>query len=311
MSAGLHWPAVRRTLAVSIVALVALASLAATARPATSPVAAAMLPDAPDFPKGATVVSEGPHRDPRFPKFAASSTYSRSLRNVRIGAALLLTLQGSAAVAKNVSDPATFMSSLLFVSRSKVGHEALLKQAKGGFGASSDISSVTLLRARDLDLRGGDEGVEFVFRMHAKTGAFDVGEEWVQVGRALAYLVYAANPGLTAGQGLALVKTMEGRMRVALEPPPVNTVPPAVTGTPQVGGLLTATSGTWTATAPTFAYQWLRCAASGQCSPVAGATSATYTAAAADQGSTLVASVTATTAGGSATAKSPPTAAVA
>lgn len=314
MRSGLHWPAVRRTLLCSLVALLALAGAAATGRAASAPqVAASMLPDAPDFPKGATLVAEGPARDPKFPKFPASSTYTRSLRNVKLGSALLLTLQGSAAVAKKASDPASFMSSLLFVTRSKVGRDALLAQAKNGFGASSTITSVTLVRARDLGLARGDEGVEFVFRMHTKGDSFEVGEEWVQVQNALAYLVFAAtNPGLTAGQSLALVKTMETRMRDALEPAPVNTAPPAVSGTPQVGGLLTTTTGTWTATTPTFAYEWLRCAAAtGPCAPIAGAAAATYTATAADQGSTIVAAVTATTAAGSASAKSQPTTAVA
>lgn len=41
---------------------------------------------------------------------------------------------------------------------------------------------------------------------------------------------------------------------------PVNTVLPTVTGTPQVGGSLTSTTGTWTGTAPiTYARQWQSC----------------------------------------------------
>jgi hypothetical protein len=308
---GLHWPAVRGLLFCLLVALAAVAG--GTARAATTPVAASMLPDAPDFPQGATVVSEGPGRDPKFPKFPASSTYSRSLRNVKLGSALLLTLQGSAAVAKNVDDPSSFMSSLLFVTRSQVGRSALLNQAKSGFGTGTQFTSVSILRARDLGLGGGDEGVEFVFDMHAKDGSFQVGEEWVQVGNALAYLVFAApSPGVTAAQGLHLVKTMESRMRAALATPPVNTAPPAVSGSPQVGFPVTTTPGTWDATKPTFVYQWLRCSPTGtQCAAIPGAASRSYTPVAADQGATLTASVTATTTAGSATARSLPTTPVA
>jgi PKD repeat protein len=41
---------------------------------------------------------------------------------------------------------------------------------------------------------------------------------------------------------------------------PVNTVAPAITGTPQTGGTLTSTTGTWTGTAPiTYGRQWQRC----------------------------------------------------
>jgi hypothetical protein len=101
-------------------------------------------------------------------------------------------------------------------------------------------------------------------------------------------------------------------MQLALQAPPLNTIPPNVTGTAQVGSVLTTTNGSWSATAPTFAYQWLRCApATTQCTTIAGATSQTYTAATADQGSTLVASVTATNPAGHATSRSAPTATVA
>ena len=45
-----------------------------------------------------------------------------------------------------------------------------------------------------------------------------------------------------------------------VESAPVNTVLPALSGTPQQGSQLTASQGTWTGTQPiTFAYQWLRC----------------------------------------------------
>jgi hypothetical protein len=300
---------VRRT---ALCLLVGLAAVAAAARAATAPVAASMLPVAQDFPQGATLVSEGSKRDPRFPRFGASSSYTRSFRNVKLGPALLLTLQSSVVVAQNVSGPSSFMSSLLFVTRSKVGRDALLKQAESGFGTTAQLTSVSIVRARDLGLGGGDEGVELVFSMHTKDGAFEVGEEWVQVGKALAYLVFAAsNPGVTSAQGLRLAKTMETRMRVAQVTPPVNTAPPAVSGSPRVTFALTTTPGTWSATKPTFAYQWLRCSATGaSCTAIPGATSATYIPVAPDQGSTLVASVTATTSAGSATARSLPTAAV-
>lgn len=50
---------------------------------------------------------------------------------------------------------------------------------------------------------------------------------------------------------------------VALKPvgvvlPPVNTVAPAVTGTPQVGQILTVSPGTWDPGADSYTYQWQR-----------------------------------------------------
>ena len=51
---------------------------------------------------------------------------------------------------------------------------------------------------------------------------------------------------------------------------------PAITGTPSDGQTLTATTGTWTGTAPiAYAYQWQRCDAAGaSCADIAGATGA-------------------------------------
>lgn len=71
---------------------------------------------------------------------------------------------------------------------------------------------------------------------------------------------------------------------------PTATTVPAITGSPQVGKVLTATSGTWSASGLTYAYQWLR---EGQ--PVAGATGASYEVVPGDVGRALSVRVTATT----------------
>jgi hypothetical protein len=94
---------------------------------------------------------------------------------------------------------------------------------------------------------------------------------------------------------------------------------PAATSVPTVTGgtsdlqTLTASPGTWSGTAPiAYAYQWLSCASGGDsCAPVNGATGQTYALAQGDIGTSLEVQVTATNAGGSATATSAPTAAIA
>jgi concanavalin A-like lectin/glucanase superfamily protein len=88
--------------------------------------------------------------------------------------------------------------------------------------------------------------------------------------------------------------------------PPVNTAPPAISGTPQSGQTLTASTGTWTGTQPIgYAYQWQRCDTTGAgCSPVSGAVGSTYAVTSADVGSTLRVVVTATNATGSASSTS-------
>jgi len=52
-----------------------------------------------------------------------------------------------------------------------------------------------------------------------------------------------------------------------------NVSPPAISGTPRVGEILTATAGGWTPREATPRYQWLRCDPAGKrCSEIAGAT---------------------------------------
>ena len=71
---------------------------------------------------------------------------------------------------------------------------------------------------------------------------------------------------------------------------PTFTTQPSVSGTYRLGQTLTANPGAWgTGATPTFTYQWRR---GGQ--PIAGATAATYAVTAADLGSTLSVTVTAT-----------------
>jgi hypothetical protein len=91
---------------------------------------------------------------------------------------------------------------------------------------------------------------------------------------------------------------------------PVNTALPTITGTPTAGQTLTATQGTWSNSPASFAFQWVRCPASGgnptgsDCAAIGGATTTSYVLAAADVGSRLRVRVTATNPDGSATAAS-------
>jgi hypothetical protein len=93
--------------------------------------------------------------------------------------------------------------------------------------------------------------------------------------------------------------------------PPANTTPPAITGSAVQGQVLSATQGAWTGSPTGYATQWQRCDGSGAgCAAISGATSSSYTVAAADVGSTLRVQVTATNAGGSTPASSAATAVV-
>ena len=93
--------------------------------------------------------------------------------------------------------------------------------------------------------------------------------------------------------------------------PPVNTTPPAISGTAQQGSTLSASSGAWSNNPTSYAYQWQRCdSTGGSCAAVAGATATSYTLQSADVGSTVRVAATAGNSGGSATATSVTTAVV-
>jgi PKD domain len=111
--------------------------------------------------------------------------------------------------------------------------------------------------------------------------------------------------------------TVEHNVVVASEPPPPPTPPtnvtaPSVSGTAQVGQILNASNGTWSGSAPmSYAYQWRDCDSAGaNCLIIPGAITSTYTLTVGDLGHTVRAVVTATNAGGAASATSAPTATV-
>jgi hypothetical protein len=92
--------------------------------------------------------------------------------------------------------------------------------------------------------------------------------------------------------------------------PPTNLDPPAVTGSPVVGQILTATTGTWTASPTSYSFAWKLCDAAGTSCVSVGGDLETYLVGPTDVGSRLVAVVTARNTAGSTTVESAPTAVV-
>lgn len=98
---------------------------------------------------------------------------------------------------------------------------------------------------------------------------------------------------------------------------PKATSEPRISGTAQQGKALTATTGTWTGSAPiTFSFQWRRCGTDGgradasNCAVIPGATGNVYVLTAADVNRRLRVRVTATNSSGTSTSASNPTATV-
>jgi hypothetical protein len=88
---------------------------------------------------------------------------------------------------------------------------------------------------------------------------------------------------------------------------PVNTALPTISGTAQIGQTVSASTGVWTNSPTSFAYQWSDSATG----PISGATASAYVPTSANLGHTLTVSVVATSAVGPSTpATSAPTSAV-
>ena len=125
------------------------------------------------------------------------------------------------------------------------------------------------------------------------------------VGSYLRVTVTAANTGGSASASSSATGAV-------LPAPPAGGVP-TITGTAQVGRVLTASPGSWTNSPTSYSYQWQTSAngSSGWSSASgSGATTSSYTVAAADLSDYLRVTVTATNAGGSASASSGATGAV-
>jgi hypothetical protein len=118
------------------------------------------------------------------------------------------------------------------------------------------------------------------------------------VGDTVDVVVTATN----AGGSTSATSAQTGTVQTPLAP--VNTALPAITGTAQEGDTLSASNGSWSNTPTSFAYHWQDCSSPTSCSNISGATASSYTVQASDVGDTVDVVVTATNAGGSASATS-------
>jgi hypothetical protein len=111
------------------------------------------------------------------------------------------------------------------------------------------------------------------------------------VGYTVRSVVVASNASYAGG---STAQRASSASSAVVAVPAANSAAPTISGQALDGSTLTADAGTWTgAPAPSYGYQWLSCSATGQsCSPIVGATSATYGLGDGDVGHTLEVQVT-------------------
>jgi hypothetical protein len=120
------------------------------------------------------------------------------------------------------------------------------------------------------------------------------------VGRTIVAVVTASNAG---GENSASSAPTAAVLPAA--PTIADQLPVIGGGTPQQGHTLNVTNGNWNNSPTSFTYVWEDCDSNGaNCTAITGATSNSYTPAAADVGGTIVAQVTAKNAGGTNSATS-------
>ncbi|HST38925.1 MAG TPA: carboxypeptidase regulatory-like domain-containing protein, partial [Conexibacter sp.] len=102
------------------------------------------------------------------------------------------------------------------------------------------------------------------------------------VGNALVVRVTASNP---AGAGTAATSAATDPVRARI---PVNITRPSISGTAVEGATLTLVRGSWSEQPSSYEQQWWRCAASGSCTEIAGATGTQHLLGAADIGFRIV-----------------------
>jgi hypothetical protein len=125
------------------------------------------------------------------------------------------------------------------------------------------------------------------------------------------YTIQASDAGwtlrvtVTATNATGTASAVSTQTAVVPPPAPANVAVPLISGDLVVGSVLTTDLGSWSDPQAGLAVVWERCAADGSgCAPIDGATAASYTLTGDDLGSTLEVVVTATDAGGSASAAS-------
>ncbi|MGH3136425.1 MAG: hypothetical protein ACRDPV_08030 [Gaiellaceae bacterium] len=252
---------------------------------------------------GARVTLQRYYQDPDFP---STISYERELEDGRLGSTPLPYVSNGAEVGVSVLTTTRFLATQRRLFGTKEFRALLVESFEAELPIDGFVTNVQVGRPRNLGVGAGSFDLLVTARVLGLRWEFHLA--LFRVERVLGVVGAAGEPGrrLPLSVMTRLAKIMAGRMSTELVPR--NTELPTISGNVAVGQTLTATTGTWTESPTSFAYQWQRCDPAGaNCSSIAGAVSQAYATADADVGSTLRVSVTARNAAGAATAVSAPT----
>ncbi len=151
--------------------------------------------------------------------------------------------------------------------------------------------------ARDgqyIDVTGLNGTYEFVQWVNADCRLSDMGPAGHTWATVLQINATAATPTVTVTSQTPLWNNYYAGLSNAQKCLPAETVRPVVSGSAQVGGMLSTVAGSWLdRMADEFTYQWRRCDATGwNCADIPGATAQNYAPTASDAGHTIRARVT-------------------
>jgi hypothetical protein len=244
-----------------------------------------------DLPAGTRIESQGYHRDP---DYVASYERDYDVRGARVGRSPLLAAFESLDVERTPASAKSTFELIRALFGGKQGG-SVLKLALVGEGLNPDNVKVGRIRKPKI----GHGALVLPMRIKSGGTAFDFTLTFMRFDRVLVTVGLVAVPRstLVAGDVDRVSRVAIDRARGGLVPRAAS--PPVISGIAEPGQVLTATRGTWTGDQLQFpGFQWSRCGgdgglSGGTCTPIAGATSSSYSVAPGDLASTLVVSVVA------------------
>jgi hypothetical protein len=282
--------------AFAVVALAVTAAATATTTAPSLPPAVLTLQGT-DLP-GAQLTSQGPVHEKNY-----VAAYQRTFTfKTPSGASGLRYIQSEALVSATVARAATALSQVRTGFASPTGRAAFVAAVAKSLQVKKGAVKLAALRSP----RVGDHAAELPLSVQMAKGRVYESVLYVQLERVVGAFVLAGTRPVAAADSRRLAAASILHIDAALTPQPYRV--PDVTGNPQQGETLTATTGVWN-TISSFSYQWQRCDdAAANCTDIAGATSRTYVVDPADVNFPLRVEVSAANRFGTATADSAPTA---